>query len=344
MVASVIVPSYRGAHRLPALLEALTVQRFDEAWEVLIALDGESRGSRDVIDRFSERLPARIHASQEPRGLCATLNEAYRMARGEILIRCDDDLTPGPDMVSRHVQLHRQHAEPVGVIGLTRDVFDSTPYARAYGEPANARQRHAGYERGPDHAWMHWAAHNSVSRTSWDLVGGFDSRFVYGQDSELGLRLHTAGVRIIVDRQLEIEHRGPAHNAQSRVPRAFISGASRRLFNEVHPDFRHEVTPPASVRDRVWSGVVRGISLRWRHPNDTRSFGRLLDSLPTWLPDSFRGKLIALGVEAAGYAGLRKGSMDLSVYKSQKQHELRNENQRRATTDVPGLTDTDRSV
>ena len=39
-VASVIVPTHRGAHRLGALLAALEAQDLTEPWEVVVVVDG----------------------------------------------------------------------------------------------------------------------------------------------------------------------------------------------------------------------------------------------------------------------------------------------------------------
>ena len=323
--ATVIVPSHKGAHRLPALLDALARQDFEGTWSVLIALDGDSAESRSVIEQYETRMRIQIVASELPVGVCETLNRAFALADGDVLIRCDDDLTPGASMVRTHVELHMAAEIPLGVVGATRDVFAATAYARAYGQPANRAQLRAAYRRDEQHTWMHWAAHNSVTRDTWNRFGGFDERFVYGQDSELGLRLHESGVRIIIEPRLEIEHRGPAQNAATRVPRAFVSGASRRLFNEVHPDHRHATAPPSGMVDGAWFALVKRLGRDWTHPDDIRALGRRIDALPDALPAAARRKIIALAVEAAGYAGQAHGSTDLGRYKAQKQVELRSE-------------------
>ena len=48
--ASVIVPSHRGAHRLPALLDALARQDHPGPWEVLVVLDGVLDDSPEVLE------------------------------------------------------------------------------------------------------------------------------------------------------------------------------------------------------------------------------------------------------------------------------------------------------
>ena len=50
--ASVIVPSHRGAHRLPALLEALSRQDHPGPWEVVVVLDGVLDESPAVLESW----------------------------------------------------------------------------------------------------------------------------------------------------------------------------------------------------------------------------------------------------------------------------------------------------
>ena len=115
--------------------------------------------------------------------MVVALNDGYAAARGRVLIRCDDDLTPGPDMIRRHLAHHAAGGQEVGVMGPTEDIFPDSPYAMAYGRPATERSLRAAYARPADQRWVGWAAHNSVTRSAWDRAGGFDPRFVYGQDS-----------------------------------------------------------------------------------------------------------------------------------------------------------------
>ena len=124
--ASVIVPTHRGAHRLPVLLDALAAQDVDEPWEVVVVLDGVLDDSPRLLEQWQDRLDLRIVVHPEPLGLVDALNDGYAAARGRVLIRCDDDLTPGPDMVRRHIA-HHTAAGDVGVMGPTRDVFPRPP-------------------------------------------------------------------------------------------------------------------------------------------------------------------------------------------------------------------------
>lgn len=182
---SVVVPSHRGAHRLPALLEALAVQDLNGGWEVVVVVDGRADDTLALLVDWSGRLPLRVLVNDEAQGAAAALTRGFQASLGEYLVRCDDDLTVPPDLLSRHVAAHAGRTDRA-VLSLTRDVFPDTPYARAYGRPANERALDAYYAEPPETRWMHLAACHSLHRRAWEASGGFDPGFAYGEDFELG--------------------------------------------------------------------------------------------------------------------------------------------------------------
>jgi glycosyltransferase involved in cell wall biosynthesis len=323
--ASVVVPTHGGAHRLPALLLALAEQDFVGDWELVVVVDGVVDDTLDVLEAHRTSVPLRTVVHGTSRGVVSVLNDAFDSARGDVLIRCDDDLSPQPDFVRRHVAHHQDRVD-VGVIGPTRDVFPETPYARAYGRKAAERALQAAYERPTEQRWVGWAANNSIHRQAWACAGGFDPRFVYGQDSELGWRLvHECGVQMVVDRALQVDHRGPSTSAATRIPRAFVSGASKRLFYAAHPTERATMAPARGAKARTWRAAVGMFATAVRSKSGFERVGRLLDRVLAFVPATIGGVLTALCVEAAGRSGMRNGTDDLTVYKSQKSAELSRE-------------------
>jgi hypothetical protein len=224
-------------------------------------------------------------------------------------------------MVARHLA-HHAGRDDLGVVGATRDVFPDSAYARAYGRPANERSLASAYARPADQRWVSWAAHNSLTRGTWDRSGGFDPQFVYGQDSELGYRLHRLGIEIVVDPNLEIEHRGPALDVATRAPRAFVSGASRRLADHVHPELVRPQARATGWRARTWTVLVTALSRLVRRREGYAGLGRRVDALLPHVPPAVGGRLAAFLVEAAGASGARYGGLDLRIFKPQKAAEL----------------------
>lgn len=321
---SVVIPTHRGAHRLPVLLESLAAQDYDGDWELVVVVDGILDGTIDLLDSYRDRLPIVVVVHDRAEGIVAAMNDGIHVARGRIIIRCDDDLSPGASFLRLHMR-HHEGQKPVGVIGPTRDVFPDSQYATAYGIPANERALEAAYVRPGAYRWVGWAANNSIARDALLSSGGFDPRFVYGQDSELGYRLASKGIEIVVDPDLETAHRGPSTSVESRAGRAFVSGASRRLFDSVHPGAHPPPPMPSGVKGRIWGAAVTGLATILRTREACAFVGKAVDHLLGILPVPAARRIISLLVEASGRSGRTHGNMDLATYKGQKLVELSRE-------------------
>lgn len=300
-LASIVVPSRGGAERLPALLNALRAQD-DPAWEAIVVLDGDIDDSAGVVAAYEQELPVRSIIFPENRGRVAALNAGFEAARGEVLIRCDDDLVPAPDFVRRHKLALVEH--PGGAIGLYLNRLPDTPYARAYGRAADGNFRREAYAAPSQSTWRYWAGNCSTTRTLWNSVGPYDPDFrAYGwEDVDWGYRLHRLGVPVRLVPELETPHHVAATSTASRVLRAFHSGAARRIFEAKHGDVLASAVPPL---DSVWNAAVR-ITARVTGRSALRTAARLIDSAAQWLPLPVSRKAIALLVESAALAGHRR--------------------------------------
>jgi hypothetical protein len=174
---------------------------------------------------------------------------------------------------------------------------------------------------------MHWAAHNSVRHADFDAVGGFDEEFHYRQDSELGLRLAQSGVRMIVDPDLVVEHRGAAHDAHTRAARAWVSGASEVLFANRHKGLpvRPAAARPTSVKGTAWVWATQALATCLPRRSLAGLAGLVTDALLVVLPSGLGGRVVALVVESAAEAGRRYGTRDQGSLRAQKNSELARE-------------------
>ena len=297
-VASIIVPSYRGADRLRQLLDSLAAQDAAPSFEVIVVVDGVDDGSVALLENES-RLDARSIVFPENRGRVAALNAGFEAARGDVLIRCDDDLVPRPDYVSAHVNSHRDG--PGGVIGLYLNEYSTTPYAEVYGKDADERFRRDAYGSAPSMAWRYWAGNCSITRAIWDSVGPYDPEYrLYGwEDVDYGYRIHKAGFEVRLAPELETPHRVAAVTTAIRARRASHSGAARRLFERKHPQAG---LPDAIPGWSLWNALVRGLS---RIPLKPARLGSVVDALLRFLPRGVGRKIVALSVESAALGGYR---------------------------------------
>lgn len=310
---SVVTATRSGSVRLPRLIESLLGQDIESPWEWVVVLDGVTDQTVAVLDRARDVLPIRTLRLEDSVGVSGALRAGYAAARGVFVLRCDDDLTLPRWLLSGHLAHHTGRpsgAAPLGVISMTRDVFESSPYASAYGSRANARLLAAAYARPARDRWQHWAACNSVAKDTYDAAGGFDASLGYREDSDLGYRLAASGVEIVIDPRLEVEHRGPATSAADRTERAFLSGSTLRDFENRHPD----AYPDRTTGTSAWSVMTGVASQALRSPRGARNAGKVVDMLLAAVPEKVGRRLAAGAVEAAGAAGQRSavGTWDRS--------------------------------
>jgi glycosyltransferase involved in cell wall biosynthesis len=303
---SVVVPSRGGANRLPLLLGALERQSHDD-FEVVVVLDGDVDGSEQVLARWAGRLQVRSVVLSENRGRPAALNAGHQAATGDILVRCDDDLEPGPDYVRRHAEAHQ--GGPRGVVGMCRNVFPETTYARVYGRPAYERFRDGAHAAPPDTRWRYWGGNVSVDRATWELVGPYDEGYRgYGwEDVDWGYRLHRAGVPIVVVPGLETDHHIAATTTAGRALRAYYSGSARRRFEAKHG---FQVLAPGG--HDPWNLGVRTAARLLTEGGIGRT-GRAVDRVADRLPRALAEKAVALTVEAGSLAGYRRADAGRAI-------------------------------
>ncbi|MEI6620774.1 MAG: glycosyltransferase family A protein [Actinomycetes bacterium] len=305
--ASVVVPSFGGARRLPTLLDAFVAQQItvDMTWEVIVVADGVVDDSLEVLRNYESRLPLQVVTLRQNRGRSAALNAGFAVAQGRVLVRCDDDLTPTPEFVARHVAHHSGPA--VGVVGLCPNIATETHYDRVYGRASGVRSIQHGYSAAADRRWQLWAANCSVMRETYDLVGPYDEVFrEYGwEDIDWGYRLHQARIPIQVAEDLEVPHRGVPMTAQERIDRAFASGCARARFESKHGSPQLDtgsVDLSEGAAVWAWNKAVHSGS-RLRGARRWHRIGTVVDCTLPVLPRQLGQKLIALAVESAGAAG-----------------------------------------
>jgi hypothetical protein len=92
---SVVLPAYNEAGRIKYAVERTieTLKEITQSYEVIIAEDGSTDGTDRIASRLSGRYPFVRHFHSDTRlGRGRALTNAFRSARGEILVYMDVDL------------------------------------------------------------------------------------------------------------------------------------------------------------------------------------------------------------------------------------------------------------
>lgn len=129
---SVVIPTYNGAQRLPAVLEKLCSQINTEtiSWEILVAdnnsLDETAHVVRQWQHQWSRPWPLRYCFAAE-QGAAFARQRAVESARGSLVAFLDDDNLPEPDWVAHAFSFAQQHPSAGAIGSQIHGQLESTP-------------------------------------------------------------------------------------------------------------------------------------------------------------------------------------------------------------------------
>jgi glycosyltransferase involved in cell wall biosynthesis len=186
---SVVLSTFNREDLVAGLLESLVRQEWDRAWELVVADNGSTDRTLEIVESYRDRLPAlRVVDASGRRGMAHALNEGVRASRGRAIVFLnDDDEVAGGWLAAMGAALERHP-----FVAARLDVESLNPsWVLAFRGNPQADGLTPWY-RAP--AWRYAAgASIGVQRAAHDTVGGFDERFVHIQDVDYCFRLALAG-------------------------------------------------------------------------------------------------------------------------------------------------------
>ena len=130
---SVVIPVLNAAATLGEQLEALAGQGYVGEWEVVIADNGSTDGSRDVAMRWAPKLPAlRVVDASSRGGVSHARNAGARAARGDLVLICDSDDVVAPGWIEA---MTRAAAEADVLGGSFDEASLNDPVLRGWRDP-----------------------------------------------------------------------------------------------------------------------------------------------------------------------------------------------------------------
>ncbi|AZH27577.1 glycosyltransferase [Paenibacillus sp. M-152] len=111
---SVIIPTYNRAQQLLLTLASFEAQTYSkQLFEVIVADDGSTDGTKEVVEGFKASYPLTYVSHPEQRGRSAVRNLGLRRAKGLYIIFCDADFLVLPHFIKTVSRYHRKYPKSV---------------------------------------------------------------------------------------------------------------------------------------------------------------------------------------------------------------------------------------
>jgi glycosyltransferase involved in cell wall biosynthesis len=286
---SVVIPCRNEAARIGAQLDRLAEQSSPDPWEIIVADNGSTDATIDVVRRYQEKLKhLRLVDASDRIGVNHARNAGAAAARGEFVVFCDADDEVQPGWLAAMGDALRRHDLVAGRID-----------SHSLNEPWSAALRGAaqaeGLARFGNLSYV-LGANLGVRRALHETVGGFDEDFVGGaDDADYSWRLRQAGVephfepRAVVAYRFRNDFRALFHQARFYGVGAVSLYRKHRLHGL--PEQRH----PLLAGVLSWVGLLKSLPV----PPSRQSLATFAWSLG-WkvgmLEGSIRNRIVLLSI------------------------------------------------
>lgn len=222
MDMTVVIPTYNGAERLPALLEKLRLQQVSSTvgWEILVVDNNSQDGTATLVQQYQQNWPAAAslrYVFEPQQGLAFARQCGVENARGEIVGFLDDDNLPGPDWVMAACQFVAAYPQAGALGSQIAGKFEQPPAKELQpvlfylainqrgSEPLQYQPKVTGVPPGAGLVVRRQAWLDAVPK-KLRLVGRVGQSMLAGEDAEALLYLHRAGWEIWYNPAMKIDH------------------------------------------------------------------------------------------------------------------------------------------
>lgn len=182
---TVLMAVYNGERFLRDAVESILNQTFCD-FEFLIINDGSTDGTRDILLSYQDQR-IRLVENECNIGLTKSLNIGLALARGEYIARQDADDISYPNRLQKQLEFLEAHTE-VMLLGTQMRTIDKNNFPIGYVFPKAVTDFGCCWQMTLDSAFIHTSV---MFKNSFILnkYGGYNDKFITGQDAELWLRI-----------------------------------------------------------------------------------------------------------------------------------------------------------
>jgi glycosyltransferase involved in cell wall biosynthesis len=198
-VISVVVPVRNSPEELRLCLGHLFESTYSH-YEVIVVDDA----STDETAQVAVELGATLLSLGRRCGPAGARNRGTRLARGEILFFVDADVCATPDTLQEVADTFARDPDVDAVFGS----YDTQPTAGNVLSQYKNLFHHFVHQDSLEEATTFWSGCGAIRRSVFKKMGGFSARYNRPsiEDIELGMRLHAAGHRIMLNKRIQVTH------------------------------------------------------------------------------------------------------------------------------------------
>jgi glycosyltransferase involved in cell wall biosynthesis len=241
---SVIIPVHNGADTIAEQLAALASQTYAGEWEVILADNGSTDGTKKIAELWASRLPRLlIIDASERAGSSFARNVGAEHASGDFLAFCDADDIVVPDWLSSLAAAARDYD---AVTGRQEARWVNTVAVQSWRPPRRTSLNNS-------RAFLPYAPSNNLGvwAAVFDETGGFNEDYPQSHDVEWSWRAQLASFTLGFAEGAVVHYRYRT-SARGISRQAFRSGVdASRLYSDYRSrGLKH---PPLTRVLRTWA-------------------------------------------------------------------------------------------
>jgi succinoglycan biosynthesis protein ExoA len=256
---SFVMPVRNEEKRLAEAVEAVLSQDHKGGQEIILALAPSSDSTEEIAAQLAIQHKGKVAVVDNPRGDTATgLNLAISQAKFDTVIRVDAHcrLSEGYASLAQELLKETEAANAGGMMVAEGESEFQKAVAYGYNNRIGlgGGAFHLGGKAGPvDSVYL------GCFQKSWlDKVGGFDPKWVRGQDWELNKRLREAGGTVWFDPRMKVTYY-PRDNWAALAKQFFNTGIWRGALTREAPGqsaIRYWIPPLLVLSTLLWLPVT----------------------------------------------------------------------------------------